>query len=478
MPVPSLSKVSVPSGTAPGDLVTRSDILNISTDMVLGDLFKPWGLIKAVDATNGPWTADTGITAGTPTGFPAVSGKTFYAWDSGVFNTQSQFWEAAGTAAGQNASGYSACVNKSTPRVWTFGSLTGRPVESMIDTGIVTDSASVTLVYYSRLADQQGSTTHTDMTVAVEVNGQMMELGATPAVNTAGTGTKYRTLTMQQARMAEWRFILPGNCYLIGVLVDTGSTIRKAPNKLLLAYTGDSWGEAGGCTLAAPIGGAWPTGTHRTHFLPMSIIRLTGAAMIQLGQGGTGEGNANDSTWRDANYLGSDGSSVFHSVNRINDLVTKFGSRNPVVLHFGGWNDGDLVPAPAQSVYQARVQEGIQRYIAAKADIKLFYASIQNVYMPSAGSLTAKRGASLLGQLAAFAAGRSVYPNNVLGYADFRAMWPDGSTGSTSQRTVNTNAADTIHLHMKGGYSVANWIVAALKDLRLSQSYYNQMKAY
>jgi hypothetical protein len=475
MPRHSSSKQRVPSGTQPGEVITRADVANISTDIMLSDLMNPWGMIKAVDATNGPWTADTGITAGLPTAFPAVSGKTFYAWNSGIFNLQSQNWQAAGTAAGQNASGYSAAINKSTPRLWTFGSLTGQPVESMIDVNFMTDSAAVTFVYYSRLADQQGSTTHTDMTVAAEVNGQMMELGALPAVNTAGTGNKYRTITMQQARMAEWRALLPGNCYFIGILVDTGSTVRKAPNKLLLAYNGDSWGEAGGCTLASPIGGAWPTGTHRTHFLPTSIIRLTNAAMVQSGFGGTGEVNANG-TAGDANYVNADGSSVFHGVSRINYFINTFGARNPLVLHLGGWNDRDSGFNQAQ--YQARVQEGIQRWIAAKADIKLFYGSIQNVWLPGEGSLTAALTAMTNGQVAAFAAGRAAYPNNVLGWMDFRNMWPDGSTGATSQRTVNTNAADTIHLHVKGGYSVANYIVSLLKDIRLPQSYYNAMKGW
>jgi hypothetical protein len=474
MPAYGLSKQRIVAGTAPGEATTRADIANISTDVGLDNWIKPMGMIPAVDATNGPWTADTGFVAGVPAGFPNVSGKTFYAWNSGVFNTQSQNWQAVPTGAGQNTSGYSACMNASTPRVWTFGSMTGYPLESLIDFSFVTDSTTVTLVYNALIANQGGSTTHHDHTVFYEHQGQMKELGTLPKTGTGGSGLFYRTLTVKEARMAEWRFILPGMHWLIGIIVDSGATVRKAPNKFLFAYNGDSWGEAMGCTLASPIGGAWPTGTYRTAFLPTWLIRLTGGAVIQMGQGGTGEFNANNSAATAANVTNSDGSSVFHGVSRINHLVTNFGSRNPVVLTLGGWNDGTLPAAPVAATYQTRVQEGIQRFIAAKSDIKLLYASIEPVSITGGDS----RDLSLQGQLAAFAAGKAVYPGNVLSYADLRAMWVDTSTAATSQRTANVNTTDTIHLHIKGGLTVANWLVAWLKNVKISASYVNAMMTW
>lgn len=443
-------------------------------DVMLDEFIKPWGMLRAVDATNGPWTATSGITAGLPTGFPNVSGKTFYAWDSGVFNLQSQNWEAAGTATGQNESGYSAAINKSTPRVWTYGGLNGRPLESMVDVNFMTDSANVTFVFYARLADQAGSTTFCDVTTAVEVNGTMMELGALPATSNSGSGVKYLTQTVSQARMAEWRAILPGTCYFLGVLVDTGSSVRKAPNKLLFAIPGDSWNEANGCTLASPIGGAWPTGTYRTHSLPTAFIRATGASVIFLGQGGTGEYNANDGQSRDANYIGPDGSSVFQSVSRVNDFVTKFGARNPIMFQIGGWNDGTLPPAPVATSYQTRSQEGIQRFLAAKPDLRMIYATVEPVNMTNGSVYDLMRQ----GQLAAWSAAKQVYPNNIVGYIDLKAMWLDTSNNAGSQRYVNVNQSDTIHLHVKGGVMVANWLVAALRNMRVSLDYINKMMSW
>lgn len=52
-------------------------------------------------------------------------------------------------------------------------------------------------------------------------------------------------------------------------------------------------------------------------------------------------------------------------------------------------------------------------------------------------------------------------------------MWTSQGTGASTQRTANTNSADTIHLHIKGADAVANWHLAQVKRFSIPVSYYN-----
>lgn len=448
------SKIETPDGT----LVTSSTAPQQRVS--LGSLMKPMKDVwPAVDATNGPLVGDTGIAAGAPT----TSGLTLFPWSSGVFNTQSQNWVATPTGTGQNTSGYSACVNASTPRVWTYGYMTGSPQESNIDFSFVTDATTITIFFF-QYAGYSGSA-HKDMQIYAEYNGNMRKLTRMPAVNSSGDGLFYRTITMKEARELEYRVMLPMDCWLIGVYINTTATIRKAPNKPFIITNGDSWNEPSGNVLASPVGGAYPTGTYRNVGMSQMIAEATGFAVALCAQGGTGEYNCNDSTSRDQTYVSANNTSVFHGQNRINDMNTKFFARNPIVWTIGGWNDGTLPPSPYRTSYRDRVLAGIDRMVAAKSDIQLLYSSIQPVSI-TPGDV---RDLSALGQADACAQ----RPNNVIGFINQMPMWPD--TTMSGQRGANVNSTDTIHLHAKGADLVANWNVAAMQRFTIPLNYYNGM---
>lgn len=479
MPLHIASKTEAPSGTAPGQIVTQGGATTLAdsaaaaaSSIALVDTMNPMsGIHPAVDAVNGPLTANTFITAGTP----SLTGRTFYGWAAGVFRSQGMNWVSATTPL--NTSGYSAAINASTPRLWNYGTGQGFPMESNHDFAFMSDTLSMTIFYFHQNG-YSGSNYH-DVRIFAEHEGRLKHIRnssgkAMPMTSTAGGGLYYVTLTFDEARERQFRVMLPSNCYFIGALVDTAATIRKAPNVALVPYNGDSWGEPNGNVLAAPIGGAFPTGTYRTMGLCQEIAVATGWVIPLLAEGGTGEFNCNDSTSRPQSYTATYGESVFHGDTRINDAWTKFGPGSPLVLTVGGWNDGDLPGAPFDTVYQARVLAGIDKWIAKNPAIKLIYVSIQPVDQVGSGGsgvLSANRAASLVGQAAACAA----RPNNVIGYVDLRPMWPVMSMAG--QRGNNVNSADTIHLHAKGADGVANWIVASLKPLRIPRSYYNAMLA-
>lgn len=447
--------------TPGGSLVTAADVAaspNAGT-LPLGSLFRPMKDVwPAVDAANGPLTANAAPVLGMPT----LTGKTLYGWNSGVFNTQSQNWVAVPTGAGQNTSGQSACCNASTPRIWTYGNMTNSPIESVIDFGIVTDATSIDIIYV--LNAQYVGTNYHDSQVYAEYNGHMRKLDALPQTSSVGNGLMYRTVSFKQGQEREIRIVLPAQAWFVGVAINSAATVRKAPNKLLLAINGDSWNEAGGMVLAAPIGGGWPTGTYRVGGLPQMIAEATGAAVIMFAQGGTGEYNANDGVSHDANFVDAANASVFHSVSRINDFWTKFGARSPIIWTVGGWNDGTLAGVPYQSNYQTRVLQGIDRWIAKRADIKLIYSGIQPVDIVGGDA----RSLAIAGQAAACAA----RPNNVIGFIDQSAMWTTQANTAGTQRNANVNQADTIHLHVKGADMVANWHLADVRKFVIPQAYH------
>ncbi len=428
----------------------------------LGSLMKPMKDVwPAVDATNGPITADSGIVAGTP----STSGLTLYAWDSGMFNTQSQSWVVTPTGANQNTSGFSACMNASTPRIHTFGSLTNYPLESNIDFSFVTDATTITLFYFVNGA-YSGNTYH-DHQIYAEYNGSMRKLTMLPATFNASNGVMYRTITFKEAREREMRVMLPMNGWLIGVYINTTATIRKAPNKMFVITNGDSWNEPGGNILASPIGGAWPTGTYRVGGMSQMIAEATGWAVGLCAEGGTGEFNCNDGQSRDPSYTDGGGTSVFHGHTRIDDMATKFFAKSPLVWTIGGWNDGSHGGTPYKDTYYARVLQGIDYFVSKKSDIKLMYSGIQPVDI-TAGDM---RTLSVQGQAQACAE----RPNSVIGFIDEMPMWPD--TTMSGQRGANVNSTDTIHLHIKGAELVANWHLAAASKFTIPLDYYNKMLA-
>ncbi len=455
----SASNISSPSGT----LLTAATIPK--QRIALGSLMRPMkGVWPAPDNTNGPLTGDTGIASGTPT----TTGMTLYGWDSGAFNTQSQHWVVTPTGTGQNTSGYSACINASTPRFYTYGYMQNQPQESNIDFSFVTDSTKVTIMYYRNNSYQNFNyPNHQDMQVYAEYQGEMRKLNQLPITYSGGSGIYYRTLTMLEARTLEYRVMLPMDCWLIGVYINTTASIRKAPNKPFIITNGDSWNEPSGNAIKDPVGGAYPTGTYRVAGLSQMIAEATGFAVALCAQGGSGEFNVNDGVSHDQTYVSSTGMSTFHGQSRIDDMSAKFFARSPIVWTIGGWNDDTLAGVPYRTNYRDRVVAGIDRMVAAKSDIQLMYSSVQPV------SITPGDAHELgaLGQADACA----LRPNNVIGFINQMPMWPN--TTMSGQRGANVNSTDTIHLHIKGSEMVANWNLAEAAKFTIPLDYYNAMLA-
>jgi lysophospholipase L1-like esterase len=355
--------------------------------------------------------------------------------------------------------------------MWTYGTKNGLPNESNIDFSFITDSTTMTLVYY-HYNGYTGSNYH-DHQMFIEHNGRMMKLSSLPATSTAGGGVYYRKLTFKEGREREYRVLLPMNCWLMGVYIDNLATIRKAPNKFFVLVNGDSWNEPAGSILASPIGGAWPTGTYRVAYTPQAIIEATGWAVGLVAQGGTGHFNVNDGVAHPDSYASAASESTFLGTTRVNDMATKFFGRNPVLWTIGGWNDGSLggTGASAQSAYNTRVLAGIDYTVSKKSDIKMMFSTIQPV--ASTGTqYDADRAASVAGQIAAYQARTA----NVIGYIDESQMWLDMST--SGQRGNNVNNTDGIHLHTKGANMVSNWHLAQIATFQISANYVNTMLAY
>ncbi|MDZ7883418.1 MAG: hypothetical protein U5N53_11135 [Mycobacterium sp.] len=224
-----------------------------------------------------------------------------------MFNTQSQSWITMPVGPWQNNSGFSACANASTPRWTTWDVNEGLPQESNIDTGFITESTTVTIVYmhYVHYETRQ----YHDVQVYADHDGVMKKITNLPKTGTSANGLTYRTLTFKEAREREFRLLLPPNCHFIGVYIGNPFTIRKSPNKLLIAGNGDSWGEPSGNVLATPIGGAWPTGTYQNFGMWQAFIAATGAAVILLNEGGTGYFNVGGAS-RSEEYFASLGAAT------------------------------------------------------------------------------------------------------------------------------------------------------------------------
>jgi len=432
--------------------------------VTLGELFKPMTGIYP-DAANGPLAADSGITAGTPT----TTGLTLYTPASSPqpFNLQSQYLQSYANGSYANTSGSTVWINHSTPRVWWGPSdRAGRPIESNIDFGFVSDSDTVILRYF-HYTGYTASAYH-DNQIYVEHEGALKKITRLPRTSTAGGGLFYRTLTFDELVEREFRVQLPMNCWLIGVYIKNQATIRPSPNKPFVMINGDSWNEPAGDTLQSPAGGAWASGgCYRTFYLPQAIAERTGFACGLMAQGGTGYFNANDGVTHPDTYVDALGNSPFLSSSRITHASTRFFPRNPLIWTIGGWNDGALGGTPYLDTYRARVLSGIDRCIAAKSNIQMMFSTIQ----PAASSGTfydAFRVQSTLGMIEAGAA----RPDNVIGVLNIESMCKDMSM--SGQRGANVGP-DTLHLHAKGADLVAGWMAAGIAKFELPRDYYQGM---
>lgn len=466
MPIYSSSKQRVVQGTNPGETVTQSQFSTISSNVPLERFINPIkDLHPAVDATNGPILTDSGLTATAP----SFTNMTKYQWDSGVFNTQSQNWSTVLTGTGQNTTGQSMCFNNTTPRTWTYGNMSPMNMESCLDTGWVTDATTITIAFFNYTA--YTGTGYCDMTLWVEHQGRLKRVDTgVPITQTASNGFIYRTLTFKEARNREFRILLPHSCWFAYVYINQSASIAKSANRFLIATNGDSWNEPHQTgTMMTNSGGGFGTGTYYTYFLSQAIIEQTGWAVILMAEGGTGEYNCNDGVLRAQNYVNAGGESVFHGQARINDFITKFGARNPLVWTIGGWNDGTLPPAPVRSSYAATVLAGIDYFISKKPNIQLMYSNIQPVSIAAGDA----RDLARQGQADAIA----LRPLTVIGMVDSTGMWIVNDTTATGQRMANVNNSDNIHLHAKGADMVAAWYLAKAKKFQIPLSYVTGMMA-
>jgi len=468
MATQALSNVRGPDGNILGAAAPGGGTPSGDGRLFIADLLKPMkGYWPAPDAVNGPILSDTGMVAGTP----SPTGVTLYPFNSGVFNTQSQNWVTMPVGTWQNNSGFPACANATTPRFTTWDVNEGLPQESNLDTGFVSDSPVVTIVYmhYVHYETRQ----YHDMQLwAEDDTGAMKKITQLPKTGSTANGIAYRTITFKEAREREFRLMLPWNCHFIGIYVGNLYTVRKSPNKLLIATNGDSWNEPSGNVLQTPIGGGWPTGTYQTYGLSQAIAEATGAAVILTAQGGTGYFNVNNAARNEEYVMSLGGGSVFMSKSRMDFLAETFGDRYPLLWTIGGWNDGSLPPDPVRTTYAARVTSGINRAVAAVAaatanavNLQLLFSGIQSVSITNGDD-------RYLANLGIQDAVASADPDNVIGFIDQIGMWPNTTM---SGHRGNNVGPDTLHLHAKGADMVANWNLAAAKTKSIPADYYAGM---
>ena len=238
----SLSRIAVPTAVAGSEPSTKAQTdAGAGGTITLGETYDPMtGVWPAVDATNGPLTADAGPTNTAP----SFTGLTLYAWSSGVFNTQSQNWLAVPASNGPAAN--QCCANVTTNR-GQYGS-SGIGFSSHSDFGFSADTAKVILAYWVNTATLSGvSTPNHETQVFVEHEGRMKGIRSMPAVwaHASGGGNQmfYRVLTFKEARRRRFRVMMSANCWLAGVYVDTDANIQKSKNLPFWMSFGDSWAE-------------------------------------------------------------------------------------------------------------------------------------------------------------------------------------------------------------------------------------------
>lgn len=420
-----------------------------STEMVaLGELYEPLlGVWPAVDAVNGPLTSDAGITNSAP----SFTGLTYWRWDSGKFNTQSQNWVPIPTLNGVTTN--QCCQNVTTDRSNNYAS-TGVGFPCHADFSFVADTAKVIIAYWVNLQGQLAQSVSTaahEIQIFAELEGQLKGIREAPAFwpHASGGGAQlmYRVLTFKQARKREFRVMLSTDAWFAGVYIDTGAQITKAPNRPVLALCyGDSWGEGAGNVYSffggngSAAGVTWPSGCSLLYSnTALQYAIATGFAVIIAHQGGTGYFVQNSGTVDvDDGTTTPGGFTVFGSQNSTNFAWTTFGSRHPIVIFPGGWNDGSRTTAD----YKARALKVWGKQIAKDSTVPILVEGIQSkAVTPGSGSDLANTG---LIQAAADAS----MADNVIGFIN-NLVDADYSDISTSG--YNNIGPDGLHPTVKGG---------------------------
>ena len=450
------SRMTVPAGTSSTDVARRSEI---SGRVSLRELMRPMkGVWPAVDATNGPITADT-ITAGSPT----TTGLRFIAPNTGNLKFQNGYMLSNAAGVDANTSGSTIHYNAPTPRIQNYGGRAYNPLDGNVEMGFVTNATQVTIVYYNN--GYYDSTAYHDMQIYAEHEGSMKKLTVLPKTGNF-TGVGYRTITFKEARSKEFRVFMQSACWIIGVYINTLAVIQPAPNRFLMLMNGDSWNEPSGDTLQDVAGGAWPTGVYRSWYLPQALSEATGFCVGSFAQGGTGYFNpfTGDNTSENANHV-----SNFGGQPRVNDFAAKFASRYPLIFQLGGWNDGANYTLAA---YRTRVLDGIDRFIAAKSDIQIALAGIQPAGGVGVASGVTPYPSQMFDMNDAIMEVPALRPSNVIGAVDMEPMWPDMSTSGQRGTAVGP---DGMHLHIGGATQVAEYLAAGLAKMTIPRDYYQAM---
>lgn len=428
----------------------------------------------AVDAVNGPITADSGVVSGD---LSAPAGQRFIPWDAvdqygqPIFNYQGMVPSYA-PANIQTAAGRTCLLNAFTPR-W-FNGTTGQYYNGVQSIRVGIASINVTPVWYT--AQGQLSATNVDMHIMVEHQGKNKHLSSAPTatdglpvVGGGGSGTYHRSLAHVDHRYKEHRFILGPNCYFLGCWVDTISNIQRPKNRPQLFVTGiDSWQDP---QTVVGNGTGWTGRDYQC--LPQCIVASfrTGMCWGTDGQGGTGEYNANGTTGGGADTYTGNRSSAAWSDSRVDWRANWWSSQFPIWVDIGGWNDGSSMVSPYQSTYRtrvaARVQKTIDRINALGRDTRFVNIGIQPVDVTAT---TDNKYLAALGQQEV----PGLFPGVVIGHAPLMPMWWQDTT-STGPRSLYCNNSDHIHLLAVGDNAVVGYYCDYMGKFQVDTAYLNEI---
>jgi hypothetical protein len=434
------------------------DASDLDGAITIGELTHPMDSVwPAVDATNGPLTADAGA-VGTA---PSFSGLTYYSWDSGKFNSQSQNWLPVPASLGPGTN-TEACYNKATPRAEYFAT-PGITQPAHIDFGFIADTAKIILVYRHFGNYTPGSYHETH--IFAEHDGRLKQIRSAPeAFSGSGNKVFYRTVTFKEARRREFRFWLTSNLWLMGVYIDNTASIEKSPNRPLVAFPGDSWRDGAGNVFnlggnGGAAGVTWPSSCSLLLSCdPMNFLLHTGFAGILCGQGGTGYFNANNGSTSVGPDETAAGSTPFLSSGQVNHLWDTWGSRKPIVFVAGGWNDGSLGGTPYLNTYQTRAGYAYDKLIAKNSKVPIIVAGIQ----PKSIVTGDARDLSNQGLQAAVAA----RPNNCIGFIDQLTRW-------NSTQIAPKVGPDGLHPTVYGGHDIGYFYAQKAAKFKVSRAWIN-----
>lgn len=464
------TRTSVPPATAPGQLPSKGQVDAIAGGkVVLGSSWQSMDEIwPAVDVTNGPLTADSGIVAG----LPSTAGLKFIpANQLGAFNYQAMYMIAA--SAARNAAtvgGTRGMYNAPTPRIFGFGTLGSELVGGNMDIGFVADSVKVIPVW--SIFNAYDSVTYHDMHMcASHRGGRMKQLNKLPVTSNGGGGVFHRVLQFNEAWQQEYRLFLPGRATFLGVYVDTLASIRASANKQLFLHNGDSWNEPLDATFKSERANqGYRLGSYMCLGISERLSIISGQRWATIAQGGTGPFNDGQGNPGSLSATGT-GSTVCWSDSRTNDFVSKFAPRNSIVVDVGGWNAGNLGGTSYKDTFKARLVAGYTKVLALKPDLKFINVGIQPVDI-SAGDA---RDLSMQAQAEIPAA----FPNNCLGHISLKEMWTD--TSKAGPRSVNCIPENMfgvdlyIHHTVGGKDNYAGWVLPRIAQMTCDANYVNAM---